>query len=323
MKARLLLLAAGLLVRSGGPLCRGADQAPAPASLPAPRDADAAGDAAVSRAPKAKVVRDLPYVAAGHARQCLDLYLPSQSTGRLPVVVWIHGGAWQSGGKEACLHEAAWLATKGYAVAGINYRLSQHAPFPAQIEDCKAAVRWLRAHADQYGLDSDRIGAWGVSSGGHLAALLGVTGDVPALEGQDGHLDQSSRVRGVVVWYGRADLTMASGQHDSNVTAAVSQLLGAPVDAHRDLAIRASPLYYVSGCAAPFLIIHGDQDRRVPVEQGILLADALKRAGVDVTLQIVRGGGHGDHAFDRGKHWRAIETFFDQKLAERRAGFAP
>jgi len=115
--------------------------------------------------------RDLAYVPGGHERQKLDLYVPAAGEGPFPLIVWIHGGSWTYGSKEDCV-PVPW-ALKGYAVASVNYRLSQDAAFPAQIEDCKAAIRWLRAHAREYRLDRDRLIAWGDSAGGHLAALLG------------------------------------------------------------------------------------------------------------------------------------------------------
>jgi acetyl esterase/lipase len=134
-----------------------------------------------------KLLRDLQYVEGGHDRNRLDLYLPEKAEGRLPVVIWIHGGAWRGGSKDG--GPAVPLSAKGYAVASINYRFSQHAVFPAQIEDCKAAVRWLRANAATYQLDPDHIGVWGASAGGHLVALLGTTAGVKDLEGTRGNLD--------------------------------------------------------------------------------------------------------------------------------------
>lgn len=134
------------------------------------------------RLPKGvQAVRDLPYVESGHDRNRLDLYLPEKAEGRLPLVVWIHGGGWLAGSKDNC--KALMMATKGYVVASINYRLSQHAVFPAQIEDCKGAIRWLRAHADKYHIDPKHVGVWGGSAGGHLVALLGTSGGVKDLEG--------------------------------------------------------------------------------------------------------------------------------------------
>ena len=146
-----------------------------------------------------EVLKDLPYVENGHARNKLDLYLPKDAKGPLPVVVWVHGGAWRAGSKDGC--RAAWLTGKGYAVASINYRLSQHAVFPAQIEDCKAAIRWLRANAGKYHFDPDHIGVWGESAGGHLVALLGTTGGAKELEGKGGNAGpvQPRAVRGRLV----------------------------------------------------------------------------------------------------------------------------
>jgi acetyl esterase/lipase len=150
-----------------------------------------------------RFLQDLQYVEHGHERNRLDLYLPEKAESRLPLIVWIHGGGWQAGSKEAC--PTVYLAAKGYAVASINYRLSQHAAYPAQIEDCKAAIRWLRANAAKYHLDPDRVGVWGGSAGGHLVALLGTTAGMKELEGKGGNLDQSSRVQCVVDFFGPTD----------------------------------------------------------------------------------------------------------------------
>ena len=127
---------------------------------------------------KLTVLRDLEYVPGGHERQKLDLYLPREASvdRKRPLIVWVHGGAWLAGSKDRC--PAVPFADQGYAVASINYRLSQHAIFPAQIEDCKAAIRWLRVNAGKYGYDPNRLGVWGASAGGHLGALLGTAGDV-------------------------------------------------------------------------------------------------------------------------------------------------
>ena len=168
-------------------------------------------------------------------------------------------------------------------MASINYRLSQHAIFPAQIEDCKAAIRWLRANAAKYHLDADRIGVWGASAGGHLVAMLGTTGSVKELEGKGGNLDQSSRVQCVVDWFGPSDLPTMGGSHD-DPGSPESRLIGGPVQENKEKARKASPLTYVSKDSAPFLIMHGDQDNVVPPGQSELLAEALKKAGVEVTL---------------------------------------
>jgi acetyl esterase/lipase len=259
-----------------------------------------------------KVLRDLPYVKDGHERQKLDLYLPEKADGPLPVIVWVHGGGWQAGSKEGG-GPALPLVTRGYAVASINYRLSQHAVSPAQIEDCKAAIRWLRANARTYHLDPDHIGALGASAGGHLVALLGTTGSVKDLDGQGGNADQSSRLQAVVDLFGPTDLTKMGGSHD-RPNSPEAKLLGGPVQENKNRAARINPITYVSKDAAPFLILHGDKDATVPFSQSELLAEALKKAGVEVTLQRIEGAGHGGPAFYAPENRRMIEAFFDKHL---------
>lgn len=260
--------------------------------------------------PGAKALRDLPYVENGHERNRLDLYLPENAQGRLPLVVWIHGGAWMAGNKDNC--PAVWLTGKGYAVASINYRLSQHAVFPAQIEDCKAAIRWLRANAGKYHLDPDRIGVWGASAGGHLVALLGTTGGVKEFD-KGGNRDQSSRVQCVVDWFGPTDL-LTIGRGRNNPDSPEARLIGGPVRDNKEKARKASPLTYVSQYSAPFLIMHGDRDNVVPIEQSKVLAEALKKAGVEVKLQIIEGNGHGGPGFNTPESRKLIEEFFDKHL---------
>ena len=260
-----------------------------------------------------KVLRDLPYVEGGHERNRLDLYLPKRVDGRLPLIVWIHGGAWLTGSKDRC--PAVPLTAKGYAVAAINYRLSQHAVFPAQIEDCKAAIRWLRANAAKYHLDSDRVGVWGASAGGHLVAMLGTTGGVKELEGTGGNPDQSSHVRCVVDWFGPSDLLTMAGSHD-NPDSPEACLIGGPVQENKEKARKASPLTYVSRDSAPFLIMHGDQDNTVPLGQSEALAEALKKAGVEVTLVVVPGNGHGGPGFGSPENRKLIEDFFAKHLGK-------
>jgi acetyl esterase/lipase len=258
-----------------------------------------------------KVYRDLAYVKDGHERQKLDLYLPEKAEGPLPLIVWIHGGGWQAGSKDRC--PAVPFVAKGYAVASINYRLSQHAKFPAQIEDCKAAIRWLRANARKYHLDPDHVGVWGASAGGHLVALLGTSGGAKELEGKEGNLDQSSRVQAVVDWFGPTDLTKMGGGHN-RPNSAEARLLGGPVQENMEKAAVANPITYVSKDAAPFLIMHGDEDKSVPYSQSELLTEALKKAGVEVTLVPIKGAGHGGPAFQRPEVRKAIEEFFDKHL---------
>jgi acetyl esterase/lipase len=255
---------------------------------------------------------------------------------RAPLVVWIHGGEFRKGDKTQRV--PLWLLGEGYGVASINYRLSPsrhkdgngcvpsglraeggasdaavergagpssrpEAPsarvvFPAQIEDCKAAVRWLRVYAGEYGIDPERIAAWGESSGGHLATLLGTTGGIGVFD-VGAHLDVSSRVQAVVDFFGPTDFLQmdahrpADGLVHDSPDSPESLLIGGPIQLRPDLVAAANPVTYVSGEAPPFLIVHGDDDRLVPYHQSVLLADALERAGVSVTFHPVAGGGHG------------------------------
>ncbi len=245
---------------------------------------------------KMTVLRNIEYVPGGHERQKLDLYLPKEadSSGKRPLLVWIHGGAWLGGSKERPL--ALRFVEKGYAVASINYRLSQHAISPAQIEDCKAAIRWLRANAAKHGYDPNRIGVWGSSAGGHLVALLGTTGDVKEFDvGPNAAV--SSRVQAVCDFFGPTDFTKMSGfpstmKHDAP-DSPEAKLIGGPVQENKDKCQRANPITYVTKDDPPFLIVHGDKDPLVPHNQSEILLDALKKASVEANLYTVAGGGHG------------------------------
>jgi acetyl esterase/lipase len=185
---------------------------------------------------------------------------------------------------------------EGYAVASINYRLSQHALFPAQIQDCKAAIRWLRANAGTYGYDPNRIGVWGASAGGHLVALLGTAGDVNEFD-VGPNRGVSSRVQAVCDFFGPTDFTKMSSfwstmNHDA-ADAPEVRLIGGPVQENKDKVRRANPIAYITKDDPPFLIVHGDKDPLVPHNQSELLRDALQKAGVAVSLYTVTGGSHG------------------------------
>ncbi|HYN03338.1 MAG TPA: alpha/beta hydrolase [Vicinamibacteria bacterium] len=253
-----------------------------------------------------KVLKDLAYVAGGHERQKLDLYLPPTGT-RWPLVVSIHGGAFRMGSKEGePSRSAGAFVARGFAVAALNYRLSQHAVFPAQVEDCKAAVRWLRANAARYGYDPSRVASYGGSAGGHLAAMLGTTGDVKAFD-VGAHLDQSSRVQAVVDFFGPTDFLQMDA-HRLNAQAMVhdtpdspeSQLVGGPIRDNPDEVARANPITYVTKDDPPFLIIHGDADILVPHHQSVLLEAALAKAGVPVRFVTIPGGLHGGDTEAKG-----------------------
>jgi len=279
------------------------------------------------QAPLPAGVRLIPNVEYAHPdghSLLMDLYLPvrPETAAPVPVILYVHGGAWLSGDRHDRL--AVPLVTSGYAVASIEYRLSQVATFPAQIEDCKAAVRWLRAKSRLYNLDPTHIGAWGTSAGGHLVALLGTTGDVKDLEGNEGNLDYSSRVQAVCDWFGPTDFTQIGEQakhlpvpsgmdHDAS-DSPEAKLIGGPIKQNPDKAKAANPITYITKNDAPFLIMHGDRDPLVPLAQSQLLDKALMAAGVESTLLVVQGAGHG---FGGKENLQKVQEFFDKHLKKR------
>ncbi|HYF36092.1 MAG TPA: prolyl oligopeptidase family serine peptidase [Prosthecobacter sp.] len=261
--------------------------------------------------------RDLAYIEGGHARQKLDLHVPEKAEGPLPVIVWIHGGGWQSGSKDLCLPLRQGYVEKGYAVASVGYRLSGDAVFPAQIEDCKAAVRWLRAHAKEYGLDPKRFAAWGSSAGGHLVALLGTSGEVKPFD-VGPHLDQSSGVQAVCDFYGPTDFTVfvktPGYERHAQAEAPEGKLIGGAVLENPAKAERVNPISYVSQGDPPFLIVHGDEDRTVPLNQSQLLFEALKKHGIGVHFHTLKGAGHGGPGFSDEKVDGMVSAFFERTL---------
>jgi acetyl esterase/lipase len=234
----------------------------------------------------------------------LDLWVPATSAPP-PLVVWIHGGGWLFGDRRYLpetlrpnqLFTEAVAA--GLAIATIDYRLALEAPFPAALHDVKAAVRYLRAHAGQLGIDTSRVGVWGESAGGHLAALVGLTGGMSELEGTVGVLGQSSAVDAVVDWYGPHDLDLQKLEGPTPEIASMlpPELRTAPeihLAGSRDpVALRAaSPISYVTASAPPFLLVHGTADVVVPYKQSVVLADALAAVGVQVELVPIEGADH-------------------------------
>lgn len=264
-----------------------------------------------------KATRNIDYVGDGILRHQLDLYVPDREGGPWPVVVWVHGGAWSGGSKEAC--RALFLSSRGFAVASINYRLVDAGPFPAQIEDCRAAVRWLRANAAKYDLDPNHMGAWGGSAGGHLVALLGTAGDETSWDDVGGNPDVSARVQAVCDWFGHTDfLALLEGDQQFPASGPISKLMGGNPREKREVAKKASAVTFVSKDDPPFLIVHGDHDRTVPLGQSKSLAEKLKEAGCDVTLIVVKNGQHGDFGPDAEPNMKAINetvaAFFGKHL---------
>ncbi len=269
-----------------------------------------------------RIQRDIPYADSDNPRQMLDLFLPAKraTDGPLPMVVWIHGGAWRAGSKAGGLNMVRdYVAGGQYAGASIGYRLSGEAIWPAQIHDCKAAIRWLRAHAEEHNIDPDRIGVWGSSAGGHLVAMLGTSGDVEKLEGDLGKFtDTSSRVNCVVDYYGPSDLP-AMGKYPSRMDhdaadSPESKLVGGPVQETLDAARGASPITYTSKDDPPMLIVHGTSDPLVPYNQSERLTEALRKAGAPTRFITITEGGHG--GFRSDELLRQVRIFFDKHLRD-------
>lgn len=277
------------------------------ASTPAVSTASASPSAAAT----ATVLHDLVYVpGSGSNAHKLDLYLPQNSKSKKwPLVIWIHGGAWLGGDKNPAPYEE--FIKNGYAFASVNYRLIDEATFPAQIHDLKAAVRFMRASANKYGIDPRKFAAFGMSSGGQLASLLGTSNGVPALEGSLGVTDQSSDVQAACDWCGLADFMLIKKASYSAPDSVFRRLLGGTPETKKELAAMASPVTFVSKDDPPFLIMHGDRDRVVPIAQSRKLNESLVRKGVPTTFKVVEGA---DHYFENSQTLKAVVEFLDTHL---------
>ena len=267
-----------------------------------------------------KLNADISYAETDKPSQRLDLLLPARCNTEkpLPVIVYIHGGGWKGGTKEQGRNAVApFVASGDYAGVSVEYRLSGEAIWPAQIEDCKAAIRWIKAHAKENNLDPEKIGVWGASAGGHLVAMLGVAGDVKELEGTLGkHLDQSSRIACVADYFGPTNL-LTMGDFPSTLphnapNSPESELIGGAIQENKDKAKAASPITYVTSDDAPTFIAHGTADPLVPYNQTETFAVALKQANVPVYVQTITEGKHG--GFEGPKLNTRLRAFFDKYL---------
>jgi len=270
--------------------------------------------------PSVELIANIPYGKGGPRRLLLDVLRPQPRPAEpMPVLVYIHGGAFRAGHKEDGLPWLLPFAERGYFCASIAYRLSQEATFPAQIEDCKCAIRFMRAQALRFHIDPERIGVWGPSAGGHLSALVGTAADRFELEGRGGWPFYSSRVQAVCDWFGPTDflqMNAAGSEQDHDAPdSPESELIGGPIQEHPDLVARANPITYITGDEPPFLIMHGDRDPLVPHHQSVLLYDALVRAGArDITFHTLPGAGHGGPHFDTPEARAMVAGFFDRRL---------
>ena len=274
------------------------------------------------RGDNVKLTSDIPYAGTTNPRQMLDLILPKKpATDKpLPVIVFIHGGGWRAGNKSSGAGRVGpYVAAGNYAGVSVGYRLTSEAIWPAQIHDCKAAIRWIRANAKKYNLDGEKIGVWGTSAGGHLVAMLGTSGGVKAMDGTLGpHAKLSSRVTCVVDCFGPTDFVQMDANRPSGArmthdeaNSPESKLIGGPIQKNKANAAAASPITYVSKDDPPFIIAHGTADPLVPFHQSQLLDAAFGKVGLKQVFIHVVGAGHG---FGGAEFDKRVRAFFDKHL---------
>lgn len=254
----------------------------------------------------ATVHRDLEYAVEDGKPLKLDIYLPADTNATPPLIVWIHGGGWRSGDKGNVNGAVFRLLSDGYAIASINYRLKDLSIHPNHIHDCKGAVRWLRAHAGQYGYDPERVAVAGSSAGGHLALLLGLSSGVADLEGTvGGNTNQSSSVKAIIDFYGPSEFlefSKTSDRFNSENSISEEQLR------------HASPLTYLTKEDPPVIIFHGDNDKTVPVGQSTLAKERYSEMGLEAELHVIEGAGHGGREFSDDERYGLIKAFADRHL---------
>jgi acetyl esterase/lipase len=257
------------------------------------------------------LVPDILYARVGDQALQLDLYLPPGKP-LAPLIVWVHGGAWRSGSKKSM--PLTKLVDDGYSIASVDYRLSTQAKFPAQIHDIKAAIRFLRAHGTQWHLSTEKIAIAGDSAGAHLAALVGVSNHHPELEGEVGtDRGQSSDVQAILSFFGGANLTTILKQstpHGLSVRKpALDLLLGGQPENVPALARLASPVFHVDAQDPPLLLLHGDQDPQMPINQSLELWNAYRKAGAPVQLEVIAGAEHGGQLFYDAERLALVKNF--------------
>ena len=263
-----------------------------------------------------KMQQDLTYAKVGERLLKLDLYGSNASNDK-PLIVWIHGGAWRAGNKSSMPLKS--LVKDGFSVASIDYRLTPEARFPANVHDIKAAIRYLRANSKGLGINAKTIIIAGASAGGHLAALVGVTNGHVVLEGELGeNLDASSDVQAIVSFYGASNLTTILSQstpHGLGVRIpALQLLLGAQPEDAVELAKLASPVFHVEPSDPPLLLIHGDQDPQMPINQSHELVGVYQHAGASVSLEVLHGAAHGGPLFYDDHRLNLLKSFLKKHL---------
>jgi acetyl esterase/lipase len=281
-----------------------------------PADAQREPDSAATVPEGVTLIDEVRFASVDGQNLVLDLYMPADIVAP-PLLVWVHGGGWSRGTHNRVSTFA--FVEAGYALASVEYRLSGVASFPAQIHDIKGAIRFLRAQAGAYGYDTERIGILGVSAGAHLAILAGTTNGDVELEGTvGGNLDQSSDVVAVVSYFGASNLTTILAQSTPfglNVRVpALTGLYGGPPDERTELARLASPVFHVDASDPPLLLLHGDQDPQMPINQSHEIHAAYKELGLDVHFEVVHGAGHGGGAFFDAERTALVGAFLDRTL---------
>jgi acetyl esterase/lipase len=264
----------------------------------------------------ARSIQDVVYATVDGKALALDVHLPA-NVAQPSLIVWVHGGAWNAGTKAQYPKE---LVASGFAVASVDFRQTSEARFPANVHDIKAAIRFLRAKAGQYGYRSDRVAIAGASSGAHLAALVGVTNGDADLEGKVGdQLAASSSVQAIVSYFGASNLTTILAQSTpfglSVRKPALERLLGALPESTPELAKQASPVFHVDRSDPPLLLLHGDQDPQMPINQSHELEGAYEKLGLDVDLVVLHGVAHGGDAFFADEPLRRAVEFLRRALA--------
>lgn len=260
--------------------------------------------------------KDLIYASPDGLDLGLDIYLPD-GVERPPLVVQVHGGAWRFGTKDSGVPLE--FVEHGFAVASLDFRQSEQAPFPAMVHDIKAAIRFLRANADRYGYDASRIAITGASSGAHLAQVVGVSNGHPALEGDLGdYTDTSSDVQAILSYFGASDLTTILSQSTPFGLGvrepALKLLLGALPAENESLARLASPVYLVDANDPPILLLHGDRDPQMPINQSLQMLGAYKEKGLDATFDPVHGAVHGGPGFFDEEHLANALAFLQRTI---------
>jgi acetyl esterase/lipase len=264
---------------------------------------------------------DVVYAKAGGAELKLDLARPAKAEALVPALLVIHGGAWRSGNKADLRPLLSECAQRGYLAVSPQYRFCPKDPFPAQIHDVKAAVRWIKTNAKKYGVDPERVGAMGFSAGGHLALMLGLTSPSDGLEGDVSAGAPDSRVKAVVNYFGPTDL--AAKDIPEICKPWVRDLLGGSPQEKPEAAAKASPLTFVSNDDAPVLTFQGTKDPLVPYNQGIKLADAMSSAGVPGRVELIIGAQHGWAGVELERTREETFRFLDRYLKERKVAVNP